>query len=120
MKIRLKMGDWRELWLGGLMILCLALVGCGKDAAKLDENAFDEAAPEIKVLWDRAKAADQANEYAAAVASYKQLTRQEAQLTPEQVMLLRTEFSNLQKRVIDAAREGNPAARQLQSTMTLP
>lgn len=51
---------------------CRLLAGCGQGASESGSSGFNGARPELKAAWDKAVAADKADDYVPAVLGYKQ------------------------------------------------
>jgi hypothetical protein len=99
-------------WLAGLLLVVVALgTGCGDGGARADASAFSKAPPEIKADWDKAVAADQANDYFTASTAYARIVRQETQLTPAQFQTALEASRLLAQRMSAAAEQGDAAAR---------
>jgi hypothetical protein len=100
-------------WLAGLLLVVATLVtGCSKGGAQADARAFAKASPEIKADWERAVAADKANDYFAASTAYARIVRQETQLTPAQFQTALEASRLLAQRMSAAAEQGDGAARE--------
>jgi len=97
------------IWASGLGLAASMFVGCSSSA---DQNAFEKASPEIKANWDRALAADKANDYFTASTSYANVLKEEIKLTPQQLALLESTSRALTQRMMAAAESGDPAAKQ--------
>jgi len=104
MKIKLR---WYIVFLG----LSLLAVSCGKTSGSVDARDFDQAAPEIKTLWEAAVAADKANDYYTASVSYGQIMSQESKLTPKQDKELIAASQAMSQRMMDAVDKGDQAAK---------
>ena len=92
--------------------LGLLAVSCGKGNGSADARDFDQAAPEIKTLWDAAVAADKANDYYTASVSYGQIMARESELTPKQDKELIAASQAMSQRMMDAVDKGDPAAKE--------
>ncbi len=93
--------------------LLLVVTGCGQKAAKITSDqskAFDSAPPEVKQTWDKALAADKANDYVTAAASLDSL--QNAILSDQQSQALQAERAAFSQRLMQAAEKNDPAAVQ--------
>ena len=99
-------------WAGLVVVACLILAGCGKTGGPAGAHAFDKAPPEIKADWDKALAADAANDYFTAATSYTKVIRQETKLTPKQFDAAVTASRELSQRMTSAAENGDAAAKQ--------
>ena len=98
--------------LGLLLAIGLAATGCGKSDSQAGAKSFDKAAPEIKAVWDSAVAADKANDYVAAVTAYNRLSHNREQLSEGQSKALEAASRAFFQRLMEASRNGNPAAQQ--------
>jgi hypothetical protein len=96
-------------WLGVLLAAGLVLAGCHKT---INGNAFAGAAPEIKAVWDKAVAADKANDYDMAVSGYRQLFRERDQLSADQIKAVQDASNEFYKHLADAAQGGDARARK--------
>jgi hypothetical protein len=100
-------------WLAGLLLVVVTLVaGCGKGGVAADARAFDKAPAEIKADWEKAIAADQANDYFTASSAYARIVRQETKLTPAQFETVLEASRLLSQRMTTAAEQGDVAARE--------
>ena len=99
-------------WFAGLLLVAVTLAGCGKGGAASGAKAFDEAPPEMKGLWAQAVAADQADEYVAAVNGYRRVLAQRDRLTGEQVQAAEEAAGKLNQRLVNASLAGDAKARQ--------
>lgn len=90
----------------------LLVVGCGQKAGPPlsagDQQAFDNAPPEVKQVWDHALAAERTNDYVVAQKLLYRLSQQ--QLPPEQKDAVSKATSAVSKRMYDAAEKGDAAA----------
>ena len=91
----------------------LVFSGCkGSKSQKLNPNeqtAFNQAAPELKQIWDKGVEAEKANDYVAAeTALYALLSMQ---LTPEQRTAVEKELTTANQRLFAAAEKGDPSAK---------
>ncbi|MGO8927349.1 MAG: hypothetical protein ACLQU3_10730 [Limisphaerales bacterium] len=102
---------------GVFLIGCVLLAGCGKGGSGSGASGFSNAAPELKEAWDKAVAADKANDYVPAVLGYKQILLQRDDLSPSQVKAVEEASSKLFQRLVDASTKGDPAARQALSQL---
>ena len=113
MELNKHMNIKKCLSLMGLILFAVFLLpGCGKQDGKVDAQAFDKAAPEIKADWDAAVAADKDNEYFTASASYAKVMKQESKLTPKQFESVLAASQALSQRLTAAADGGDAAAKQ--------
>jgi hypothetical protein len=109
---RFKLG--RAFIAPGLAVLTLAIVlgaGCGNDPAKLtssESKAFDSAPAEAKQAWEKALAADKANDWANAQRFLESL--RQMQLNDEQKQVLEKERSAFGQRLWAAAEKNDPTA----------
>jgi hypothetical protein len=99
---------WVSLFLAG----AIALTGCGKGGSGTGGGGFNNASPEIQVAWDKAVAADKANDYVPAVLGYKQILSQRDQLSEPQVKAVEEASGKLMQRIVEASTKGDAAARQ--------
>ena len=99
-------------WMGLLLAAGIALAGCGKGGSGTGGSGFDNASPEIKAAWDKAVAADKANDYVPAVLGYKQILLQRDQLSEAQVKAVEEASGKLMQRIVEASTKGDAAARQ--------
>jgi len=90
-----------------LTTAALLFVACG---AGPDKSAFKSAAPEIKQVWDRAIAADQANNYVAANTNYASLLSRD--VSADQLVAVQTALGSLNERMNAAATKGDAAAQK--------
>jgi hypothetical protein len=97
---------------GVFLIGCVVLAGCGKGGSGSRTSGFSGAAPEVKEAWDKAVAADKANDYVPAVLGYKQILLQRDQLSASQVKAVDEASSKLFQRLVEASSKGDPAAKQ--------
>lgn len=104
-------------WLGVVLAVGMALAGCGQAGSRAGGRGFDSAAPEIKATWDKAVAADQTNDYVAAVLGYKQVLLQRDQLSPSQLQAVEAASTTLFQRLAQASSKGDPAAQQALATL---
>jgi hypothetical protein len=89
----------------------LLVAGCGQERAKItsqQSKAFDSAPPEVKQTWDKALAADKANDYANAQNLLDNLKLM--QLNDEQTQALDKERAGFGQRLWQAAENNDPAA----------
>jgi hypothetical protein len=97
--------------LAAVVFVLLTGAGCGNKTVTLtsaQSNAFDSAPAEVKQTWQKALAADKANDYVTAnnlLDSLKTMKLDDAQTTA-----LQTEYTAFSQRLWDAAQKNNPAA----------
>ena len=91
-------------------VTCAWLAGCGKKAGP-DGQVFQKASPEIKELWAKAVADDQANNYVASVTEYRSLMAQRDKLTEEQLEAVNAAALAINQRLYAAANDGDAAAQ---------
>lgn len=108
------MGRIHAGWMCVVLAAGLALAGCGQ---KGGGSSFNSAAPEIKATWDKAVAADRANDYLSAIAGYRQVLLHRDQLSPGQITAAEEASVKLFQRLADASSKGDPAAKQALATM---
>jgi len=94
-----------------LTIVCLTaaallFAGCGGP----DKSAFNNAAPEVKQVWNQAIAADQANDYVAANTNYTALLSRD--VSSEQLAAVQSALRALNQRMQAAATKGDAAAQK--------
>ena len=106
--------------MGLLLTIAVALAGCGKAGSGAGGAGFDKASPEIKAAWDKAVAADKANDYVPAVLGYKEILRQRDQLSEGQVKALEEAYGKLNQRLVEASTQGDAAARQALMSLSPP
>jgi len=95
---------------GCVSLLLLLVAGCHPQSSpKVDAKAFAQAPPELQQFWDSAQTADQANNYAGALAIYYGLLRQP--LTPEQRQAVSAASTALNQRFTKALQAGDPGAK---------
>ena len=104
-------------WMGLLLAAGIALAGCGKGGSGTGGSGFDNASPEIKAAWDKAVAADKANDYVPAVLGYKQILLQRDQLSEGQAKAVEDASGKLFQRLVEASSKDDPAARQALSQL---
>ena len=101
---------------GALALLAPALLsggGCRQSAGQLTADqtkAFDNAPAEVKQAWDKALAADKANDYVTAGAALDSLKKMT--LSDQQSQALEAERAAFGLRVMKAAEKNDPAAIQ--------
>jgi hypothetical protein len=100
-----------------LLMGAAMLTGCGKGGSKSSSASFDAAPAEIKAAWDKAVAADKANDYVTAVVGYKDIVRQQDKLQEGQVKAVQEASGKLFQRMVDASSKGDAAARQAIATL---
>jgi hypothetical protein len=101
---------WPAACLAGAVLL---VAGCGQKTATItpaQSSAFDSAPPEVKQAWDKALAADKANDYVTAEASLAGL--QKMILSDAQTQALNAEHDAFGERLMKAAEKNDPAAIQ--------
>ena len=89
----------------------LLLAGCGGDTQKLsstDRAIFNNAAPDIKQVWDQALASEKANDYVVANTNFVSLLTRE--ISPEQLLAVQSALASLNARMNQAAANGDAAA----------
>jgi hypothetical protein len=89
----------------------LLVAGCGQKGAKLTSDqskAFDGAPPEVKQAWEKALAADKANDYVVAQTSLDSLNHMI--LSDAQRQALDTESAAFGLRLMQAVEKNDPAA----------
>ena len=94
-----------------LAIAAVTGFGCGQSSIKLnssDRQAFEQASAEVKQAWERALAADKANDYATAQSQLDSLAHM--QLTEPQKQALALEREAFNQRIWQAAEKNDPAA----------
>ena len=94
-----------------LAVVLLFSAGCGQKSAQLtaDQNkAFDNAPPEVKQTWDKALAADKANDYVAAQTALSSLSQMK--LSDQQQKVLEEERAAFGQRMMQAADKNDPGA----------
>ena len=98
----------------GLLAGALFLAaGCGQHVAKLtadQSQAFDRAPADVKQTWEKALAADKANDYVTAAATLDSLMKMT--LNDQQSQALAAERAAFGQRLMQAAEKGDPAAIQ--------
>ena len=85
--------------------------GCSRKAGT-GSSTFNQAAPEIKQIWDQAVAADKANDYFNAITGYHSLMVQKEKLTETQVEALNAAALAINQRMYAAANNGDAAAKE--------
>ena len=75
-----------------------------------DKSVFNNAAPELKQIWNVALAADHANNYVAANTNYVSLLSQPVSV--EQLLAVQTALRGLNERMQSALAKGDPAAQK--------
>ena len=97
--------------LAGLAGLILLLAGCGPNTTKLnsgDMKAFDNAPADVKQIWDKALAAEEAKDYVTVQDSLDSLGKMA--LTDPQREAANTKLFAFQQKLWQAAEKGDPAA----------
>ena len=95
---------------GGLLAIFLT-TGCGEHAPKLtsqQSKAFDNAPADVKETWDKALAADKANDYVTAAALLDNLKKM--YLSDEQAKALDAERITFGERLMQAVDKNDPQA----------
>jgi hypothetical protein len=95
-----------------LLAVAIALAGCGKGGSRTGSGDFDKAPPEIKANWDKAVAADKANDFVPAVLGYKKILAQRDSLSAAQIKAVEEVSGKLMQRLVEASTKGDAAARQ--------
>ena len=103
--------------MSAFLIGCVVLVDCGQGASGSGLSGFHSGPPELKAAWDKAVAADKANDYVPAVLGHKQILLQRDQLSPSRVMAVEEASGKLFQRLVDASTKGAPAVRQALSQL---
>ena len=88
------------------------VAGCGNDAPKMSSSEkalFENAPPEIKQLFEKALAADRADNYLSACTNYQALA--DKNLSLDQSTALATGMKSLKLRILDAAAKGDAGAK---------
>lgn len=96
---------------GCLAVVSLLAAGCGDHAPQLtseQSKSFDSAPPEVKQVWDKAIAADKANDYETAGALLDSLLKMN--LTDQQKQALNAERNAFSERLMKAVDKNDPAA----------
>ncbi len=93
-----------------LLALVGFLAGCGKKTAA-DVQVFNQAAPEIKAIWEKSQAADKANDYYNATAGYMALMNQRDKLTDAQAQVVNASMVVVGQRMAAAIKNGDAAAK---------
>jgi hypothetical protein len=96
-----------KIALCSLTALMLA-IGCEKPPSQRIPEPFEGAPAEVKQSWERALAADQANDYVTAMAALDQL--QKMKLSDRQEQALAAERSGFSERLLKAVMRHDPAA----------
>ena len=94
-----------------LLAACGVLAGCGKKST-INSSVFNQAAPEIKEVWDQASAADKANDYYTAATGYHSLMTKKSQMTDSQIETLNSMSLALNQRLTAAVNSGDAAAKE--------
>lgn len=90
----------------------LFLAGCGDAAPKMsaaEKSVFEKSTPEIRQIFEKAQAADKANNYLSACTNYFELLHQN--LNMDQAMAMQTAMVSLKQRIFDAADKGEAGAK---------
>lgn len=95
---------------GALLLAGAVFFGCAKKTAS-GSQAFANASPEIKAIWDNAVAADQTNGYVAAVTGYHDLMLRKAGLSDDQITAVNAAALAINQRLYAAANSGDAAAK---------
>jgi len=98
---------------GSLAAAIFLLAGCGGHAPKLSTDqakAFADAPPEVRQTWEKALAADKANDYLTAVEALDSLKKMT--LTDPQTQALDAERNAFSERLRKAVDRNDPAAVQ--------
>lgn len=90
-----------------LAALMLA-TGCDQPASQRIPEPFDSAPAEVKQTWERALAADKANDYVTAMAALDWLNKRK--LTDPQMNALSAERAEFSERLLKAVMRNDPAA----------
>ncbi len=96
----------------GAVVVEMVVAGCGNSAPKMtaaEKSVFEKSTPEIKQLFEKAQAADKANDYFSACTNYYAVMHQN--LTMDQAMAMQTAMVALKQRVFDAADKGDAGAK---------
>ena len=96
----------------GAVAVSILVAGCGNDAPKMSSSEkalLENATPEIKQLFEKALAADNASDYPSACTNYYALLRQN--LTMDQAMAMQTALKSLKLRMLEAAAKGDAGAK---------
>lgn len=91
----------------------MLVAGCGQHVTKVtaeQNKAFDSAPAEVKQTWEKALAADKANDYVNAAAALDSLRKMT--LSDQQSQALEAERAAFGERLMQAAEKGDPAAVQ--------
>ena len=94
-----------------LTLALLAVAGCGEKGAQIssdDNKAFDSAPAEVKTTWEKALAADKANDYSNALQLFADLDKMI--LSEPQRKALQTESTAFNQRLWQAAEKNDAAA----------
>lgn len=100
-----------SLAIAGLLLSTILVVSC-RNGESVAANVFDSAPPDMKQAWDKAVAADQANDYVTAALGYRLLLQRTDQLQPDQLQAVEAASGKLFQRLVDASTTGDPAARR--------
>src|ERR1700761_7432327 len=109
---------WRMMQLMFALILCFGLAGCGKGKSNpKSTSVFDSAPPEIKDVWLKAVAADNANDYVTAVTAYRQVLARQSDISNDQYLTAQQAFGLLNQRLVNNSLKGDPDAKQALDTL---
>ncbi len=103
----------RTARLAALAVALLLGAGCGDHTSKVtteESKTFDSAPPEVKQTWEKAVAADQANDYVTAAAALDNLKKMI--LSDPQSKALEAERNAFSQRLMKAVDKNDPAAIQ--------
>lgn len=92
----------------GMLLLC---AGCGDKTPRINGDqvkAFDGAPAEVKQVWEKALAADKANDYVTAAVALDNLNKMT--LSEQQVQALNVEREAFGLRLMKAVDKNDPAA----------
>jgi len=91
----------------------LLVAGCGQKTSKMtseQSKSFDSAPPEVKQTWEKALAADKANDYLTAQTSLDTLNKMI--LSDPQRQAVEAENNSFGERLMQAVNKNDPAAVQ--------
>jgi hypothetical protein len=95
-----------------LLAAPLLLIGCGQKAGSgpgtVDKQAFDQAPPQVKQVWEQALEADRTNGYVLSQTLLYGLSQQP--LSPQQMAAVSNQTSIVGRRMWDSANHGNAEA----------
>ena len=103
----------RTAQLAILIVGLLLAAGCGDHTSKVtaeESKTFDSAPPEVKQTWEKALAADKANDYVAAAAALDSLKKMI--LSDQQSKALDAERNAFSQRLLQAVDKNDPTALQ--------